>query len=195
MTKKNLFALAIVAGLTTLVVADDATTETAGAVIKLSADAAKKDWAALSKDGAPMAKKYDLAEVMAQFKKRKADGKGGLGVGPKVGAYDRFDGIEIMIQSMSRKPKTAAELAKQKADLIQLADRTSAIAAVAIHQCPVDKKQGAKDPAKWKQWNEDMYKYSRDFSKAVQAGEPVAVKNAANKLNSTCTDCHSDFRD
>ena len=63
------------------------------------------------------------------------------------------------------------------------------------HALPATAQQGTKDPAKWKEWSQDMFKGSQDLIGALKKKDPKAVKEAANKLNGTCNECHSDFKD
>lgn len=179
-------------GLLSVYAQDKAVVESVG---KLAGDASKKSWADLSKDGSAVAKKHELVDVMNLFKLRKVGAKtSGWGIGEKPGAITP-DGIEAKIINMTKNPMAPAILAKQQADLIQMAERVAAIAAASVHQCPEPVKKGAKDPAKWKEWTEDMYKGSQDLIKALKDMKPDEVKKAANKLNASCTECHGVFRD
>jgi mevalonate kinase len=169
--------------------------EVTESITKLAGDSTKKSWADLTKDGAAVAKKHELVDIMNLFKLRKTGAKtSGWGVGEKPGGISP-DGIEAKIINMTKNPMPDATLAKQQADLIQMAERVKGIAAATIHQCPVPAKQGAKDPAKWKEWMEEMNKASDELIKALKDKKPEEVKKAANKLNGTCTECHGVFRD
>jgi hypothetical protein len=171
--------------------------EAADAVAKQAEDVAKgKDWASLVKQGQPMAKKVELEQVMHLMKLRKPDDekRSGLGVGAKPGAITP-DGIEAKIINMSKAPMPAARLQKEQEALIQLAERTAAIASIGIHQCPVQAPMGQKTPAKWKELMEDMHKSSEQLIKALKDKNPAKVKEAARRLNANCNDCHAIFRD
>jgi len=120
--------------------------------------------------------------------------KGGLGVGPRAGAYDP-DGIEAKIMALAKKKLPAAELKKQADDIARLASITAAIAEVAdLHAPP--KKVGPKDPKDWKKWSNEMRDDALDLANAVKKAkpDPDEVKKVATKLNGTCTDCHDKFR-
>ena len=120
------------------------------------------------------------------------DGTGGYGVGPKpTGGQD--DGIEVRIQSMAKKSPKADQLKKDKADLLQMLDRTLAIGEIALGT--PKKKEGDKDPKDWKEYSERMVKETKELKKAIEQADPVAVKKAASNLNSSCTECHGKFRD
>src|SRR5262249_14384398 len=155
-------------------------------VDKLAAVA--KDPDALHKKAEEYAKNLDaLEDVMNLLKKRMKDGTGGYGIGPKpTGAPD--DGIEARIQNFGKKPPTKEQLSKDKDALLQMMDRTLAIAEIALAKTP-KKKEGDKDPKDWKEYNDEMIKQSKDLRKAIEAGDPKAVKDTASRLNASCTNC------
>ena len=163
-------------------------------VDKLAAVAAKSP-DELQKKADAFAKNLDsLEDVMNLMKKRTRDGKSpGVGIGPTAtNAPD--DGIEARIQNMGKKSPTAAQLKKDKDDLMQMVNRTKAIAAITIAKTP-KKKEGDKDPKDWKEYREEMAKQADALGKAIEAADPKAVKDAASKLNGSCTNCHGKFRD
>ncbi len=158
---------------------------------------ATKDPKALHKEAAEVAKKLDmLDDLMNLMKKRILKGgqpTQGVGVGPKpTGQAD--DGIEARIQNLGKKAPTKEVLAKDADALEQMARRVAAIGAVTLAKAPA-KKVGNKDPKDWKEQSEEMTKLALDLAKAVKSKEPKAVKDAASKLNATCTNCHGTFRD
>ena len=169
--------------------------EVTDALVKLIGMIDKGDHDAAKAEGEAIAKKYDLKPVMTHFKNRD---KGGFGYGKEIPG-NLTDGIEsklrAMVKEMVKKPPTKADVTKESKDLIELGERTAAIADIAIHKCPVDKKTGDKDPKDWKQWSEDMQQYSRDLIEAAKAKDPMKLKTAVSKLNSTCNQCHGTFRD
>ncbi len=57
------------------------------------------------------------------------------------------------------------------------------------------KPKGGKGPKEWKSHTEEMKQASLELIKAVKSGNPGAVKTASFKLEGSCTNCHSDFRD
>jgi soluble cytochrome b562 len=158
------------------------------------AEVAAKSPADLQKKADAYAKNVDsLEDVMNLLKKRMKDGKGGYGIGPKpTGQAD--DGIEARIQNYAKKAPPAATLKKEKDDLIQAMNRTKAIAAIAVAKKPT-KKEGDKDPKDWKEYSDEMVKQADALSKAIESGDPKAVKDAASRLNGSCTNCHGKFRD
>jgi soluble cytochrome b562 len=152
-----------------------------------------KDPAELQKKAAAYAKNLDdLGDVMNLMKKRMKNGDGGFGVGPKpTGKPD--DGIEARIQNWGKKAPTKDDISKDKDAFLQMVNRTTAIGEIALAKPP--KAAPGKNPKDWKDYSEEMIKQSRELGKAVEAGDPKAVKEAANKLNASCNDCHGKFRD
>jgi len=146
---------------------------------------AGKDVKALA---AKIDKKYeDLKPLMdAAFKPRD---KYGIGVGPK----GKGDGIEVKIQNMSKRALAAATLAKQKEALLKMGYINLAIAEVTMLRSV--KPKGGKGPKEWKSHTEEMKQGALELIKAVKSGNPAAVKTASLKLEGSCTNCHSDFRD
>ena len=134
-----------------------------------------------------------LDDVMNLLKKRSKDNPDAWGVGPKL-TNQMDDGIEVRIQNYAKKAPSKDSLTKEKADLIQAINRTKAIAAIAVAKKPT-KKEGDKDPKDWQEYADRMVKGSDDLAKAIESGDPKAVKTAAANLNSSCTDCHAKFRD
>jgi hypothetical protein len=169
----------------------------ATAIQKLADDAGKKDWAAMSRAGSEVAKNNELGYVMTVFKLRKVSLKqgviGGVGIG-KEPTKTTQDGIDAKLRSLTKTALTPVVLAKEQADLIRMAEITATVAGTAIHQCPVDTKQDKMDPAKWKVWSKDMYESSQELIKALKAKKPGDVKTAANKLYTSCNECHTAFR-
>jgi soluble cytochrome b562 len=151
------------------------------------AEGIAKDPAAAKKDVKANFEKFELDDVMRSYKLREKDGKVGWGIGARpTGLKD--DGMEARIINLSKKSPNKDELAKQEKDLMQMANRSAAIAEVAITKSP---KPGLKD---WKEWSEKMSKSSQELAKAVKDGDPKAVKSAAGDLAGTCTDCHAKYR-
>src|SRR5262245_39366625 len=173
--------------------------EAVASIHKQADDMTKKDWAAASKAGEAIAKKHELEDIMYVMKLRRANPRGagfvgGLGIGGKPGAITP-DGIEAKITRMTKSPMEMGELTKETPDLVRMAEITAAIASTAVHQCPVPAAQGQKSPAKWKELSEQMHKSSLELIDALKKKNPANVKESANRLNGTCTECHSTFRD
>lgn len=158
---------------------------------KLADEVGTKDWDALAKAGAPLAKKYQLDDIMHQFKPRGAKKNAGIGVGNTPGAI-KPDGIELKLNNMTKRV-TITDVKNAK-DLQRMAEISAAIAGIIVNQQPPGMGAG-KNPAAWKKHSKDMYARSKDLIKALNGKDTAAIKKAAINLNSTCTECHSKFRD
>jgi len=197
--KKLAVVLGVALAAGTGLVAVEAQTEearaAAAAIQKQADETTKKSWDELSGAGKDLAKKHEILDVMNLLKLRKVDAKvSGLGVGVKPGAITP-DGIEAKIISLTKRPLDAAKLGRESADIARMAEITAAVASVSVHQCPIEKKMGAKDPADWKKWMEDMHREAVALARAARAKDAAAIKTAANKLDMSCKDCHAVFRD
>jgi hypothetical protein len=192
-------ALALVLGLlagTSGMSADDEEKKIPPEKIKAAQDAVLKlmESKDVKKDAEAVAKKHELLAVMVAVFKPRA--KGGLGVGDKPGAITP-DHIDLKINTMGKMVMPKATLTKELPALIKMVEATKAAGEVAAYQCPVKTKMGDKDPKKWKEFNDDMIKFSDDLLKELKDANPnpMKIKGAANKLYSTCTGCHGPFRD
>ncbi len=165
------------------------------AIKKLAADvAAGKDAKTVMASGEKIAKgaaEEDVFLVMELFAKRKASGKGGLGIGAKPGAITP-DGIEAKLINMGRRVTTSDM--KNAKELKEMADITAAGGATTYHLAPSKVKKNAAKLAKWQKAAKDMYEQGIALSKARKAEDKVAAKAAAKKLNLACVSCHNDFR-
>lgn len=152
---------------------------------------AKGDLAGAKKQGTAFPKDTDLEDVMHLFQLRKNKGEG---IGARPGPNPQTDGIEARLQGLAKRV-TANDLKMESEALQRAAFITAAIAEIAQHKCPVDKKTGDKDPKQWQTWCEEMRQSALDLAKTVKEGEPMAVKKTATKLQSTCLNCHGVFKD
>jgi hypothetical protein len=192
--KNGLMVVALVLGVGVLLTAkygraagDEKTIRTT--VLDIAAALDKKDVETAKKKSADLAaKKVDLEDVMALFKRRAA---GGFGVGEKPGNED-LDGIELRLKELEKN----GDIAKEAPDIAQLGLRAAAIAHVAEAMVP-EKKEGNKDPKDWKQWSADLREDSLKLSKLAVADkvDPAEVKKAAAKITRDCKKCHDVFRD
>jgi Cytochrome C' len=164
--------------------------EIRGEILKL-ADAIEKGDDATQGHANEIAKKTELEDVMDLFRLR---AKKGLGVGDRPGAVTP-DGIEALIMNLGKRELRKDQLAAESKDLARAAYVTAAIAEIAENKCPVERKQGEKDPKSWRSWAKDMRKNALELAKASQSRNAKAVKTAATKVNSSCNACHAVFRD
>ena len=182
---------AVVCGFGFLAATGSAADDKDRAAIRKVADAFEKgDPAAAKSQAKAIADKAELEDVMHLLALRKM---GGEGIGPKPDVV-KPDGIEAKIQGLGKRVM-AAELKSNGPALERAAYITAAIAEIAQYKCPVKQKTGMKDPKQWTAWTEEMRDSALDLAKAVKAGDGMAVKKAATKLDGTCRNCHGVFRD
>jgi Cytochrome C' len=170
------------------------TTDYRAAIQKL-ADAIQKNESGQVKQLAEeLAKAGPLLEVMNTLEKRDPAGKKLVfGVGKKPGGITP-DGIEAKIQSLRRKPQPQKLIDRESGALVEMAYRVAAIGEVARLAAP-ERDQGMKKVKDWLEWSDAMRKSAEELADAAKAKNPTAVKNAAAKLDSSCTNCHGVFRE
>ena len=146
----------------------------------------------LQKLGDSVAKKYGITPIMWQMKPRD---KGGVGVGAKPGAVAQ-DSIELELLQLGniKKPISPADLKAQKADLVKMAQTSIAIARMTPNFASDEGRKG-QEIKDWNKFAEDQRKGSQDLIDAINGGDPKKVADVANRLNGTCNDCHTKFRD
>jgi hypothetical protein len=130
----------------------------------------------------------DLNTSMQIFKPRM---RLGFGVGPKGAG----DGIESKITAMAKRKLAQGQIDKQKAELIRMAYINIVMADVAKaypHPKPKVAGKGAKE---WNSHSDEMKKTAQELIEALKKGDAGKIKTAALNLESTCTNCHTDFRD
>jgi hypothetical protein len=126
--------------------------------------------------------------LMNHFKTRAA---GGVGVEPAP-KEKTHDGLEAALYLFAARPNDAPELKPE--ELARLGHQTAVLAQLTRSLVP-EKKEGEKDPAKWRQWSEEMREAALEFAQAAKDKKPDDVRNAARKINARCTSCHRMFRD
>jgi len=163
-----------------------------GSLEPLDALAKKAQDATFAEECKKAAGSLELDPVMHSFKFR---AKGGFGIGMKAGLVPaNQDGIEPYLPTLSKKGLSAADAGKLADPIIDMCNRVLAIAEVSDHLWP-ESKESSKSKKKWLDLNEIMKVGAKDLSEAVSTKNYAGVKKAASKLNSSCTDCHSVFRD
>jgi hypothetical protein len=173
--------------------AADEDKEARDAILKLADVMAKGDQDAATKQAQAIAKKIDEVSTVMDLMKPRGDG--GLGVGTP-GQF-KHDGIEKELLELGKQkaPMTPAQMKEQGDALGRLGDHVAAIATVAKFKCPVQSKMGQKDPKDWKMWCDEMRQAALEFANAAKAKDAGKLKTVTLKLNSTCSSCHSVFRD
>ncbi len=152
------------------------------------ADSLDRDEDEIEKQADRIAAKHDLLAVSWVFKWRE---QGGLGVGPKPGAYDN-DGMEVqLLQLGGKRPLTPKELKDRRNDYLQMAKVTLAVARVtplyAARYVPAD------DGLRKKNWDRgcrDTIDSAEGLIGALKGDDPEVVWKAARRLNDSCNVCH-----
>jgi len=159
-------------------------------ILKAAEALEKKDLEGARKQAEAVGKSMEVDEIMQTLALRRQKG---LGIGPKPGAITP-DGIEAKIIALGKKPLTPKEAEAQSKDLARAAYVTAAVAEATRDKCPVQEKQGDKDPKEWKAWMEDMHKGALALAEAAMEKNPKAIKAAATKLQASCNSCHEKFK-
>ena len=152
------------------------------AVLKLAAALEKGD-KTTAKKLVDQLKKEELDQVM-DLMKPPAKNKGAIDVVK--------EGIEMKLNALSKK---AGDVASNSANYEKMARIVAAIAEVATVKCPVEKKQGDKDPKAWAEWVGDMKAGAKALGEAAKAKDAKKVTAAAKKITGACNNCHGVFRD
>lgn len=182
-------ALALAASTTTMAVALQGKK---GALAPLDVLAKKAKDASFADDAKKAAGSLELDPVMHAFKPR---ARGGFGVGDKAGLVPaNQDGIEAYLPALSKKGLAAADAGKLGEPIVVMANRVLAIAEVSDHLWP-ESKESAKSKKKWLELNQLMKDGAKELAEAVTSKNYAGVKKAAGKLNTSCSECHSAFRD
>lgn len=163
-----------------------------GALEALDKLAKKTKDASFSEDCKKAAGSLELDPVMHSFKPR---ARGGFGVGGKAGLVPaNQDGIEAYLPALSKKGLAAADAGKLADPILEMANRVLAIAEVSDNLWP-ESKESAKSKKKWLELNLLMKDGAKELAEAVSTKNYAGVKKAAAKLNTSCSECHSTFRD
>ncbi len=170
--------------------ADDEEKAAKEAVEKLVATVAKGDKDAAKKQAEEVAKKVELSTVMEVFKLRDKKGRG-AGKNPVPA---NVDGIEAQVMALAKKEPTKGALEKSATDLEEMANVLQAISLLAEVYTP-KKPPAGKNLGIWKDSVKEMQGASGDLAKAAKGKDAAAIKTAATKLYSACTNCHGEFRD
>ena len=156
-----------------------------GAVAKIGEQIQKGDDAGAKKAAAATAKSAaEVGDVMHMFRPRS---KGGMGFGEKAGSNPAKDGIEVALRDIAR---DGANFAKQGDGIATTGYWIAALADVTGAMAPA-KDQGKKTKKAWNQYSDDMRVAGLEFAKAKGDG----VKKAAAKVNASCNNCHSIFKE
>lgn len=143
-------------------------------------------------DAKAAAGELELEAIMRGFKPR---AKGGFGVGAKAGLVAaNQDGIEAYLPALQKKGIAKSDEAKMAEPLTQMAHRVVAMAVVSEHKWP-ESKEASKSKKKWTELNDMMKEGAEALATAVKEKKWADVKKAAGKMNTSCSECHTVFRD
>lgn len=131
-----------------------------------------------------------LHDVMHNFKPRS---KKGWGVGSKPGVVTP-DGIELKLLALGRDAPSGPTLKREREALEEMSYVIAAIGEVAYHY-PPKKDAGKKTKKEWLNLSKEMRESSVGLAKAVKTGGGNDVKTAAAKLNNSCNNCHTIFKE
>ena len=135
-----------------------------------------------------MEKKHSLDDLMAVYKPTKSKGVGYDPAKPGPG-----DGIEKRLVDLgTKKVVPAVQLQAEKALLLRAVYYNLAMYEIAKEFGPP--KKNPKNIASWNKHNEELKGGTMEMKKAIEANDPKALKQAMIRLNSSCTECHSEFR-
>jgi hypothetical protein len=136
----------------------------------------------------------DKGVIMAHYKTKE---KGGEGLPPalqfNIRLKNKFNGVEELISELDKKKLTPANLSKGKEELILMAYK-AAVHGVITHDYAPARPVKGKAPKLWLEHSVQMRDAAIDLAEAVRKGDVEAVQRTAKRLNSSCLQCHSDFR-
>jgi hypothetical protein len=135
----------------------------------------------------------DLGDLMNLLKPK---AKGGLGMAPELQSNARLkgalNGIEEKIRALAMKKSKDAQLGKESKELSLLAFELAVLGEL-TYRYPAPRK-GKGQQKDWQELSFQMRDASLDLAAAAAKKDVDATYNAANKLNSSCSQCHSLFR-
>ncbi|MSQ94401.1 MAG: hypothetical protein EXR98_07575 [Gemmataceae bacterium] len=150
----------------------------------------KKDDDGVKKTATAAAKNIEeLPDLMHMFRPRN---KGGLGIGEKPMANPTKDGLEVYLRDLAR--DVPATIAKQSEALETSGYWIAAMAELGHAKAPT-KNMGKKTIKAWTDGMTDMRAAGIAFAKAATTKGAQEIKTAAAKVNATCNNCHSVFKD
>jgi hypothetical protein len=120
--------------------------------------------------------------------------KGGEGTAPELqynGKLKKQDGIEALLGALASKQLTAENTAKTAKELELLSYRIAVFGAITHDNPPADKKASL---AGWRKLSLEMRDSALALAEAADKENTAGIQAAATRLESTCTQCHRDFR-
>jgi Cytochrome C' len=131
----------------------------------------------------------DVMDTMNHLRMKK---KGGDGMHPDLqtsGPLKSLNGLEEKFRSLAKKKLTDANVKKSAKELVLLGYRTAVLAEVVDEYAPKQKKA-----QQWHELSMQMRDASIELAQAAKKKDAAAIFKAGEKLDSSCTQCHSAFR-
>lgn len=157
---------------------------------KLAEAIKKKDQAQVKKLVDAM-KKTNLDAVMGVCGLRNL---GGLGVGDKPGTI-KPDGIEKKVEALGKKAMLPNQLKEEASAIAKLAYEIAAVNELTIAHTP-DKDMGQAKKKTWIDTAKDLQTAALELATAAESksADPKLVQKAANRVDTNCQKCHSEWR-
>jgi hypothetical protein len=150
---------------------------------KVEADKTAERWRALHD---PKDREDIVLFLMILFRARRA---AGLGVEPPPKDAN-VDGLEAALRLIAARPDALS----LKPDELARVGYQAAVLAQFIGSVAPERKVGARDPEKWRQWSDEMREAGLELAAAARDQKADAVRAAARKINDGCASCHRVFR-
>jgi hypothetical protein len=130
----------------------------------------------------------EMEEFMVFFRNKS---KGGEGLHPDLqyqAKLQNLNGIEAFISALSKKKLNDANMDKVAKELPILAYRVAVFSAITYELAP------AKGAGQWRDFSNKMRDASIALAESAQNKNAAAVQKSAESLETTCTQCHSAFK-
>jgi hypothetical protein len=136
----------------------------------------------------------ERADLMEHFKVKM---KGGEGIHPvlqnPLPLRTARNGIEEKIIILAKKPRPGTGLAKEADELALLAYRAAVVGELTSFY-PPPRGKGKGTPQQWRELSLAMRDAGIALAEAAKKKDADGVFKASSSLNSSCNQCHSDFR-
>jgi cytochrome c556 len=105
-----------------------------------------------------------------------------------------LNGVEEVIRALAMKKPTDAQMNKASKELVLLGYQMAVLGELTAEYPPPKKRKGKGTPKQWQELSETMRSASLELVAAAQKKDAEAVHKASDRLNASCSQCHSDFR-
>lgn len=115
--------------------------------------------------------------------------RGGMGVGKLApSTLPHANSVDFLVRTWMRKPPTAAELEKDRDEMLKITRVIRAMSELAPYRVPKDARPAVKK--EWAAVATEFHDTAAGLHTAVEKSDPAAIRDAARKLNNTCCHCH-----